>query len=460
MLSDVTLVVRPGTVHALLGENGAGKTTLMRIAYGMLHADHGSISIDGIERRIRSPADAIRQGIGMVHQHFALVPAMTVAENIALGLPGRYHPRAVTERVNQLARSSGLPVEPGAYVRDLPVPAQQRVEILKAIASSARVLILDEPTAVLPPGQAAELLQWLRAYVTTGNHAVVLITHKLDEARAVADDITVLRGGRSVFAGSAQGSSDRVLIEAIVGATVEATERPTPVSIDRVVRVRARNLTLRNQHGVVSVNRATFDLLAGEIIGVAGIEGAGQYELLRCLSGRMPPDSGELQLPERIAYLPDDRARDALIDDFDLAENFVLHGASRRRGIVPWRSLRLQVQALLTRFDVRAPNVRAPIRVLSGGNQQKFLLMRELSDDPELLVAVNPTRGLDVRATMALRAYLQEARDRGITSVVYSTDIDELLGLADRILVVASGNVTEVEASREPIGRAMVGAPA
>lgn len=459
-LSDVSLTVRAGTVHALLGENGAGKTTLMRIAYGLIHADGGSVSTFGVTRKIRSPADAIRVGIGMVHQHFALVPAMSVSENIAMGLSGRYHPRQVDQRIRQLAQQSGLPIEPKASVSSLPVPAQQRVEILKALALSAHILILDEPTAVLPPNQAVELLKWLRSFVATESRAVILITHKLDEARSVADDITVLRGGRATYAGSVTESSEGDLVRAIVGSALQTTQRPTPRIHDSSIRVKVRNLVLRNSLGATSVSFANFDLHAGEIVGVAGVEGSGHYELLRAIGGRLAPSSGELRLPERIAYLPDDRDRDALIAEFDLTENFALHGASARRGIVPWRILRQRVQSLLAQFDVRAPGVGALMRTLSGGNQQKFLLMRELSDDPELLVAINPTRGLDVRATLALRMELLQARQRGITSIVYSTDIDELLALADRVLVVYGGKVIEVQANREVIGRAMVGGAA
>ncbi|MEP7346776.1 MAG: ATP-binding cassette domain-containing protein, partial [Gemmatimonadaceae bacterium] len=323
-LTDVTLRVQPDTLHALLGENGAGKTTLMRIAYGLVRPDHGSILVSGIRRRIRSPADALALGIGMVQQHFALVPAMTVTENVTLGMRGRYRRAALREQVVKLVESTGLAIDPDAHVADLSVGAQQRVEILKALARSARILILDEPTAVLPPKEGAELLRWIRAFCVGGRGAV-LITHKLDEARAIADDVTVLRGGRLVVHAKTANLSSDQLVRAMLG---EGTPPDTPEGVVRspgAVVARAEMVSLCDERGVERIHSASFEIREGEIVGLAGVEGAGHPELLRALAGRLTPTSGSLLLPKRIGYAPDDRLQ-ALIPEYDLRENLALHG--------------------------------------------------------------------------------------------------------------------------------------
>jgi len=467
-LAGASLRVREGTVHALLGENGAGKTTLMRIAYGMLRPDGGTIRIFGQDARPKSSADAIALGVGMVHQHFALVPAMSVAENVSLGMHGRYDAATAAERVRTLGERTGLVLEPGARVDTLPVGAQQRLEILKALARDARLLILDEPTAVLAPEEAEELLQWVRRYRDAG-HTVVLITHKLREALAVADDVTVVRHGRTVLTGTAESLDEPSLIEALVGTDTEPGQTSTSphlhawdeTAIPAVHTVVAalRDASVAQLHGAARLRDVTLEVRAGEIVGIAAVEGSGQYELLRLLAGRLAPTSGSASIPDSIAFIPEDRHRDAMVLSMSLTENAALRGLSSRRGAMPWRELRADTERLLQEFDVRGPSVDASARELSGGNQQKFVLGRELADEPPMVVAENPTRGLDIRATAAVREQLRRARDRGAAVVVYSSDLDEVIAMADRMLVVHAGRVRAIDPpTRELVGRAMVGA--
>ncbi len=473
-LDGASLAVRRGTLHAVLGENGAGKTTLMRIAFGMLQPDAGTIRLDGAARRLASPADAIAAGVGMVHQHFTVVPAMTVAENVALGGRGRYDARAAADRVREVGARAGLALDPHARAGDLSVAGQQRLEIVKALARDARLLILDEPAAVLGPAEARELLTWLRGYVDGGATAV-LITHKLRDALAFADDVTVLRRGRTVAAapaaathetaltrhmlGAADGTDDAAL--ATVGAGPATHHDAAPAA--GPVRVAARDLRYDDARGVARVRDATFELRAGELVGVVGVEGSGQRELLRLLAGRLAPTAGTLTRPARVGFVPEDRHRDALLLDGSLVENVALRGAGARRGLVPWTALGRRASALLDRFDVRAGPAGAalPARALSGGNQQKLVVARELAGDetgvPDLVVAENPTRGLDVRATAAVLARLREARAAGAAVIVYSSDLDEVLALADRVLVVYDGHVRPAPPEREAVGRAMLG---
>ncbi len=470
-LDGARLLVRQGTLHAVLGENGAGKSTLMRITFGMLQPDAGRMSLHGETYAPGSPAAALQRGVGMVHQHFTLVPAMTVAENVALGGRGSFDLRRAAAHVRSLCERTGLTVNPTARVHDLPVAAQQRVEILKALSRGASLLILDEPTAVLAPDDVAELQDWLRSYVQRGN-TVVLVTHKLREALAVADDITVLRRGRTVMSAPASSRSAEDLIAPIVGsgpdegarANVDASivrqhgarsgsERDT---LDRPVVMRATGLRLVREDGSVAIEDATIAAHAGEILGVAGVEGAGQRELLRALAGRIRPAGGSLDTPGRVGFVPEDRHRDALILDFSLDENVALSEAGTASGRTPWRRIRERARELIATHDVRATGVRQPARTLSGGNQQKLVLARELAAGAKALVLENPTRGLDVRAAAAVHERLREARQAGVAIVLYATDLDEVLPLADRMIAVHAGRVREVPVDREAVGRAMV----
>jgi general nucleoside transport system ATP-binding protein len=454
-LDSASLDVRAGSIHALLGENGAGKTTLMRIAFGMIRPDAGTISTQAA-KPIDSPAAAIAAGIGMVHQHFTNVPAMTVAENVALGHRGLYDARRAAERVVDIGRRLGLELDPYAPVEDLPVGAQQRLEIVKALGMGARLLILDEPTAVLAPAEAEELMKWLRAFADDGN-AVVLITHKLSEALRIADDVTVLRRGIVTLSTTAATATLEQVADAMLGETLHDDVRhDSPRDVGESV-ARLRSVTVRDERGIVRLREVSLDVNAGEILGIAAIEGSGQRELLRVLARRATPSEGAVEVPNDVAFVPEDRHADALVLEFNAAENVALKNAGAKRGRIPWRALREHTRQLVAAFDVRGADDAAPVRSLSGGNQQKLVLARELDGAPAFVVAENPTRGLDVRAARAVRARLRDAADAGAGVVVYSSDLDEVLALATRVVVLHGGELLDVGRERESVGRAMLG---
>ena len=459
-LTDVSMSVKPGSVHALLGENGAGKSTLVRVAFGLVQPDAGEIELDGLTQRFERPADAIAKGIGMVHQHFSLVPALTCVENVALGGRGRFDPGAAAVRLVNVAREAGLPVDPLARAGDLSVAARQRLEILKALVRGARILMLDEPTAVLTPDEASELLGWLRRYVTSGG-SVVLITHRLREALAVADDVTVLRRGRGVSARAAGELSAAQLAAAMVGSAAERAgdAHAPPAASERTV-VSVRDISIAIDGAQVGVRHVSFELRAGEIVGLAAVEGAGQRALLLALARRVVPIEGTIEGPpaSEIAFIPEDRHRDALALDHTLTENLALRGLGARGGIMPWRTMRRRMTELLARADIRAPGPDTPVRHLSGGNQQRLILAREMESAVSLVVAENPTRGLDVNATATVHARLRAAAAGGAAVVLHSSDLDEVATLATRILVVHRGTVRDVGLDRDRIGRAMLGA--
>ena len=460
-LDHVEFAFRPGRVHALLGENGAGKSTLMGIAFGLLPPDTGAIHVGGSPRQFRSPRDAIAVGIGMVQQHFSLVPALTAAENVAIGDRGNFDPAAAAERVRAVAGAAGLQIDPRARVRDLSVEAQQRLEIVRALAHGARILILDEPTAVLSPEEASALLDWIGRFAADGG-AVALVTHKVPEALRIADDITVLRGGRMITSGPARDFTSASLARAmfpdapaaLVDGSVSAPSRVTVAGSAVVV---ARNVSVPGPDGGPGVSNATFTLHAGELVGVAGVEGVGHAVLLRTLARLLAPTGGDLQLPADVSFVPADRHQDAVVLDFPLYENVELHHVGLRSGLIDWAEVRGRTRQLLTRFAVRAESEEVPVRALSGGNQQRFVLAREMDSSPALLVAENPTRGLDLQATAAIHERLRLAARGGATVVVYSSDLDEVLALADRVLVVHQGSVREVSGGRDAVARAMVG---
>jgi simple sugar transport system ATP-binding protein len=466
-LVSASLRVRVGTVHALLGENGAGKTTLMRIAYGLVRPDSGIMRINGSPVSLTSAADAIRAGLGMVHQHFTIVQAMTVAENVALGGRGRFLPRVVAERVRSIGAATGMVLEPETRAGSLSVGAQQQLEIVKALAHDARILILDEPTAVLAPTEADQLLSRLRRLAEDGV-SVVLITHRLGEALAVADDVTVLRRGTTVLEAPSADLTEADLANAMLGSewrslpittTAARTDRARGRSQARSDHplVRAGGITVRDGQGVARVRDASLQIHGGEIIGIAGVEGSGVHELLRALAGRAATTDGSLDLPAHVAFVPEDRQREALILEFSLTENIALRGAGARHGIMPWTRLREQTARLLEAHDIRASSTEVTAATLSGGNQQKLVLARELDDAPALLVVENPTRGLDLRASAAIHDRLRAARDAGAAIVVYSSDLDELLLLADRTFAVHAGSLVETARDRDAIGQAMLG---
>ena len=459
-LDNASINVRGGSLHALLGENGAGKTTLMRLAFGMTQPDAGGIALNGTPCRWRSSADAIAAGIGMVHQHFLLVPPMTVAENVALGARGLFtgfSPREAADRVRSIGAETGLVLNPDSRAGDLPVSAQQRLEIVKALARNAQLLILDEPTAVLTPREARELYVWLRGFVIRGG-TVVLITHKVREALAIADDVTVLRRGRRVLSAPASALDETAIVEAMLGGSIDPFPMPMHGIVGPVV-LRITDVAVDDDQGVRRLTEATLDIAAGEIVGVAGVEGAGQRELLRVLAGRVKPTNGQIRIPDRVGFVPEDRHRDALIPEMTLVENVALKDATLRTGMMRWSSLRSQTAALVQAHDVRTPDITAPVASLSGGNQQKFVLARELAGAPPALVAENPTRGLDVRATAQVLLQLSQARARGVAIVLYSSDLDEILALADRMVVCFDGRVIPTPVDVDAVGRAMIGAP-
>lgn len=470
-LDAVALTVRPGTVHALLGENGAGKTTLMRIVYGLVAHDAGTMTLGRDPFTPRSPADALAAGIGMVQQHFALVPAMTVAENVALGGRGRFSRDAARMRVRAVSEATGLALDPDARVETLPVAGQQRVEIAKALAREARLLILDEPTAVLAPSEAQDLLGWVRRFADTGGSAV-LITHKLGDALAVADDVTVLRRGRVTLSAPRSAVDQAGLVSAMIGPgaapraagptdaanTPGAATPPGAGTTPGAVRLSLADASWTDDRGVTRLREATCEVRAGEIVGVAAVEGSGQAALLRLLAGRLTPTHGTATIGGEVGFVPEDRLRDAALADRPQVETVALRGAGARRWGMPWGALAKATRALATAFDVRGGDPDRPFSALSGGNQQKLVFARELEPAPAALVVENPTRGLDLTATAEVLAQLRRARDAGLAVVMHSVDLEEVLQVADRVLVVHDGAVREVPATRDAVGRAMVGA--
>jgi len=454
-LDDVSLRITRGTVHALVGENGAGKSTLMRIAFGLTRRDSGLVTAAGARRAITSPTDAIAAGIGMVHQHFSNVPAMTVAENVALGGHGGFELARAARRVVEIGSRTGLDLNPLTAVESLPVGAQQRLEIVKALAREARTLILDEPTAVLAPSEAEELLRWLRAFAKQGN-AVILITHKLDEALATADVVTVLRRGRVVLHALGRELEPRALADAILGTEIVAEPQVADATPSDDVVASVTDVQLTDERGVTVLREANVEIRAGEILGLVGVEGSGQRELLRVLARRATANRGEVRLPPTPGFVPEDRQRDALVLGFTVAENVALKGAGVRRGRLRWNDVERSSRTLIHEFDIRG-DADQSVRTLSGGNQQRLVLARELDGSPRLLVVENPTRGLDIRATQAVHERLRAVARSGAAVVLYSSDLDEVLQLATRVFVLHAAELRECALDRDAIGRAMLG---
>ncbi|MFN3928455.1 MAG: ABC transporter ATP-binding protein [Thermoflexus sp.] len=477
----VNFSLRQGEIHAILGENGAGKTTLMNILYGLYHPDEGEIYIRGQPVEIRSPSDAIRLGIGMVHQHFMLVPVFTVAENIILGQEIRRGPfldlRKAVEEVRALSQRYGLEVDPEAPVKDLPVGVQQRVEILKALYRKANLLILDEPTAVLTPQETEELFRVMRHLQRQGV-SIIFITHKLKEVMAVADRITVLRNGRVVGTLTPREADEAYLAALMVGREVMLTVEKAPARPGLEV-LRVEDLRVRDDRGALVVNGVSFSVRAGEILGIAGVQGNGQTELIEALVGLRPVVSGRVFLlgeeitfqsprsrTERgMAHIPEDRHKHGLVLPYSVADNLVLNTYYRppfARGIQRQPQAVLQhARQLIALYDIRTPNPYTPTRSLSGGNQQKVILARELSRPIRLLVANQPTRGLDVGATEYIHRKIVEMRDQGVAVLLVSTELDEIFSLADRIAVMYRGRIVAMadraEVSLQQVGLWMAG---
>jgi len=477
----VSMSLDAGEIVALLGENGAGKSTLMNVAYGLLAADSGEVLVDGEPVRIRSPRDAIAVGIGMVHQHFMLVQPFTVTENIVLGQePGRFGVIDFAEarkRVREISERNGLEVDPDARIADLSVGMQQRVEILKALYRGARILILDEPTAVLTPQEVRELFEVLRALVDSGL-AIVLITHKLDEVMLAADRVIVMRDGRVVGETTPSVTDERGLARLMVGRDVVLrVERGSPHPGDVLLEV--DDLVVDDERGLQAVRGVGLKVRGGEIVGIAGVDGNGQRELVEAIVGLRRPKSGRISLKGReithapvretiaagVSHVPEDRQRRGLVLQFDLAENLILGDHARPPvatfGVVHRKVVEDIAERRIRDYDVRTPSWRVLAGNLSGGNQQKLVLARELGRDPELLVAAQPTRGLDVGAIEFVHRRILAERDEGKAVLMVSMELDEVMALSDRILVMYRGEfVAEFaagEADAERIGLFMTG---
>ena len=478
----VDFEVRAGEIHALLGENGAGKSTLMKILYGMYRPDAGEILIDGERVRFRSPLDAIRRGIGMVHQHFMLVEPFTVAENVALGLPSSRRfvndLDRVAARIRELAGLYGFRVDPNAYVWQLSVGEQQRVEILKVLYRGASVLILDEPTAVLTPQEVEGLFRTLRRMKEEG-HAIVFISHKLNEVLSISDRITVLRGGRVVGTIPAADATREELARMMVGREVVFRLERLEVEPGEVM-LEIRDLWAMGDRGVPALRGVDLEVRAGEIVGLAGVSGNGQRELAEVIVGLRRPTRGRIRIggtdvtgwsPAELirlglSYIPEERMRDGGVPEFSVEDNLVLKDhpfPPFSRGIfLNFPEIARYAERLIGDFDIRTPSRRTPLKSLSGGNIQKLILARELSRSPKVLIAAQPTRGLDVSATEYVRRRILEQRERGTATLLISDDLDEILSLSDRIAVIYEGRIMGVvrteEADIEELGLMMAGA--
>ncbi|GAA4718499.1 simple sugar transport system ATP-binding protein [Promicromonospora umidemergens] len=476
----IDLVVRPGEIHSLLGENGAGKSTLMNVLYGLYQADEGEILLDDVVQHFSGPGDAMGAGIGMVHQHFMLVPVFTVAENVMLGHEqtrggGRLDLEAARAQVREISARFGFHVDPDDVVENLPVGVQQRVEIIKALSRNADVLVFDEPTAVLTPQETDELMAIMRQLRDEGS-AIVFITHKLREVREVADRITVIRHGK-VVGEALPTASDGELASLMVGRSVELTvQKDAPTLRDNGLKV--TDLVITESTGTVAVDGVSFEVRGGEVLVVAGVQGNGQTELTEALLGLQDEVSGSITLDgkeligrsvrgildEGVGFVPEDRTYDGLVAEFTIAENLMLDRSDGppfvRRGALQ-RSFRDQfAREKVAEFDVRTQGITTPVGRLSGGNQQKVVLARELSRDLRLFVAAQPTRGVDVGSIEFIHKRVVATRDAGVPVVVVSTELDEAVALADRIMVMYRGKVVGIvpaDTPRNVLGLMMAG---
>ncbi|MFD1504386.1 ABC transporter ATP-binding protein [Georgenia yuyongxinii] len=478
----IDLVVEPGEIHALLGENGAGKSTLMNVLYGLYDPDDGQILLDDKPVNFTGPGDAVAAGIGMVHQHFMLVPVFTVAESVVLGYEptgaaGLINLREARKRVKDISDRFGFHVDPDAYIEDLPVGVQQRVEIIKALSRDARVLILDEPTAVLTPQETDDLIEIMRQLKANGT-SIVFITHKLREVRAVADKITVIRRGKVVGEASPT-STETELASMMVGRTVSMTVDKAPAEPGEDA-FQVTDLTVLDADGKTMVDNLSFSVRRGEILAVAGVQGNGQTELTETILGLTAPVTGSLtldgtelvgrgvkdRLRAGLGFVPEDRSTDGIIASFSVAENLVLDlydtepfasGMAMSPAVV-----RRSAEQRVSEFDIRLTSVEDPISTLSGGNQQKVVIAREMSRPLRLLVASQPTRGLDVGSIEFMHKRIVSERDNGTPVLIVSTELDEVLALADRIAVMYRGRmvgIVEAGTHRDVLGLMMAGVP-
>lgn len=461
----IDLSVEKGKILALLGENGAGKTTLMNILYGLYKPDKGQILIKGEQVAIHGPSDAIARGIGMVHQHFMLIPVMTATENVMLGVEptrsGIFLDKAkVSKRIQEISKQYDLDVDPQAFIGDLPVGAQQRVEIIKVLYRQAEILILDEPTAVLTPQEVEGLFKVLRSMVADGK-SIIFITHKLKEVLEIADTITVLRSGRVVGTVNSKDASQEKLASMMVGREVNLVVKKKTASPKDVVLI-VKDLYVRDERQNLTVKGATFDVHAGEVLGIAGVQGNGQTELVYSLTGMAPVVSGEISIMDKpvhrssprnvlergVAHIPEDRQRHGLILSFPVHDNLVLCTYYQRpfaKGLELQQKVIIETaDKLVDQFDVRTPNVFVPVSTLSGGNQQKVIVAREFSRPIKLLIASQPTRGLDVGSIEYIHNRIIEKRDEGTAVLLVSPELDEIIALSDRIAVMYKGKIVDI----------------
>jgi ABC-type uncharacterized transport system ATPase subunit len=478
---DVDFDLREGEVHALLGENGAGKSTLMNILYGLYHPDEGEIVIGGNPVQLGSPRAAIDAGVGMVHQHFMLIPVMTVAENIVLAAEpthgiGLLDTGEANDRVREISERFGLSVDPRARIEDITVGQQQRVEILKALYRSANILVLDEPTAVLTPQEAGELFEIIRGLTAQGK-SIIFISHKLNEVTEVADRITVLRRGKKIETLPAAGATEQSLAQLMVGREVLLRVDKTPASpTDRLLVV--DDLHVFDDRGIEKVRGLSLEVRAGEIVGLAGIDGNGQTELIDAMTGLRKVFSGRVTVAEEdvtsdsayghfnhgLGHIPEDRQRRGLVLEFSIAENIALHDFrrapdSKAGWLFPGRLIQ-RAAKLIKEYDVRGGGPQTRAGGLSGGNQQKVVLAREIDRDPKVLIAAQPTRGLDVGAIEFVHRRLVEERDEGRAILLVSLELEEILSLSDRILVIYEGEIVgeyPPTTDEETLGIAMTG---
>ncbi len=481
-VDNVNFDVRGGEIHALLGENGAGKSTLMKMLYGLYQPDEGGIQINGVSARIQSPQDAIQQGIGMIHQHFMLVPSLTVAENVALGMKSsrgiRLDLDVVSKRLQELSERYHLKVNPNIPVWQLAVGEQQRVEILRALYKGAALLILDEPTAVLTPQEVDDLFRILQQ-MTADGHALIFISHKLHEVLAISQRVTVLRDGRKVDTINTEQATRRSLAEMMVGRPVVLQyDKPAPKS--GTVRLQLENISARSDRGDVGLDNVSLSLHGGEIMGVAGVSGNGQHELAQVIAGLRPTTSGTLTVNDQVvtrkdsvsinrlgvAYIPEERMIDGVIKDFTVSENYVLQDHGRQpfvRGGIFMRfgAIITACREAIRNYEIKTPGTETPIKNLSGGNIQKLILARELSRHPSVLIAAQPTRGVDIGASEYIHQRLLDERAKGTAIMLISEDLDEIRALSDRIAVMYEGQIVGIvdtdAVSVEQLGAMMAG---
>ncbi|WP_341923821.1 ABC transporter ATP-binding protein [Nocardioides psychrotolerans] len=476
---DVNIDVRRGTIHAIVGENGAGKSTLMKILYGVQAPDSGTIELSGEQVSLASPADAIKHGVGMVFQHFMLADNLTVLENVVLGAEKLHGIGGDAKaEIARISDAYGLGIEPDHLVESLGVGARQRVEILKVLYRGARVIILDEPTAVLVPQEVDELFDNLRGLKAEGL-AVIFISHKLDEVLSVADEVTVIRRGTTVRTVDPVGVTARQLAELMVGSELPSPSTEASTVTDKVL-LHIAHLSLPSDEGRPLLDDISFDIHKGEVLGIAGVEGNGQAELVESIMGMRKGATGDVVLNGRdlsttstrgrreggIGYIPEDRHRHGLLLDAPLWENRVLGHQTRepsaRRGLIDKGAARADTQRIIDEYDVRTPGVDTLARALSGGNQQKLIVGREMAGAPILLVAAHPTRGVDVGAQGAIWAHIKKARREGLAVLLISADLDELIGLSDRIEVILRGRLVgsfdPSHVTPQQLGSAMTGA--